>query len=77
MDEVLIEVKGGIIQNVYAKNLNINVRIIDYDNIEQGSGLDLSPYPVLYTLASFRDFFTNLSDPLTQEIYHELQRLHL
>jgi len=77
MENILIEIKGGNIQSIYSNTPLITVRVIDYDNIEQGDGLDLSPCPVLYTLGSFRDFFTDIHDPLTQEIHNELQSLHL
>lgn len=80
MNNILIEVKGGMIQQIYGKDPNINVYVIDYDNIEHGlDGLErvINPFPVLFTLSSsFRDFFTE-NTPLEQEIHEELQRLHL
>ena len=49
MNDVLIEVKGGLIQNIYANDVRINVRVIDYDNIDCGDELDLTPWVVAYT----------------------------
>jgi hypothetical protein len=77
MNNVLIEIQGGNIQAIYTNDINIKVHVIDYDNMGYGDELDLSPHPIEYTPNSFRDFFTDLNDPMTQEIYHELQRLHL
>lgn len=32
-DKLVIEVKGGIVQNIYS-NLDLDVTILDYDNLE-------------------------------------------
>lgn len=75
--DILIEIKGGNIQEIFANDKNIIVHVIDYDNIESGDGLDLDPYPVTYTENTFRNFYSDIADPLNYEIYHELQRKHL
>ena len=35
MTKVIIEVQGGIVQTVHARNKNIEVEVIDWDNAEQ------------------------------------------
>ena len=75
---VLLEIKGGNLQSIMCNTDNIFFHIIDYDNIAAGDGLDLDGIePDVIEKETFRNQFTDLSDPLTQEIYHELQNQHL
>ena len=34
MDKIIIEVSGGLVQAVHSNNSNINIRILDWDNID-------------------------------------------
>ncbi len=34
MDKIIVEVRGGSVQAVYSNNLNIIIRILDWDNID-------------------------------------------
>ena len=34
MDKIIIEVSGGVVQAVYSNSPNINIRILDWDNID-------------------------------------------
>ena len=34
MNQIIIEVSGGLVQAVYADNPDIDVRILDWDNID-------------------------------------------
>ena len=34
MDKIIIEVSQGLVQAVYSSNPNINIRILDWDNID-------------------------------------------
>ena len=36
MDSIIIEVKGGVVQEVRSTNPTIGVTLVDWDNIEQG-----------------------------------------
>lgn len=77
MNNILIEIKGGNIQRIFSHDCDVSIHVIDYDNIEAGDGLDLSPLPFNCAIHSFREFYTDIHDPLTQEIHNELQMWHL
>lgn len=34
MNEIIIIVKGGLVQSVYAQNENVKINVLDYDNME-------------------------------------------
>jgi hypothetical protein len=34
MNEIIIIVRGGLVQGAYANNKNIKVNVLDYDNLE-------------------------------------------
>ena len=34
MHKIIIEVRGGLVDAVYSNNPNINVKILDWDNID-------------------------------------------
>jgi len=48
--QVLVYVKGGLVQDVFVNNRKINVTVVDMDNIEAGTvdKLDLGDFPVEY-----------------------------
>ncbi len=39
-NEVLVIVRGGVVQNILTSNKMINVQVIDFDNMELSESLD-------------------------------------
>lgn len=37
-EQILVDVKGGVVQNIWSTSENIDVTVIDWDNIEGGQG---------------------------------------
>jgi len=38
-NEVVVVVKGGVLQEAYSKNKDIKITLVDYDNINAGDDL--------------------------------------
>ena len=36
-DEILIIVRGGVVQNIYSSNVNLKIDLLDYDNLSYRS----------------------------------------
>jgi len=77
MTNILIEVRGGNIQNIIASK-DVKIIIIDYDNIEAGDS------PVVETASdqilpkgTFYQTYCDESDPQAMEIRDELKRNHI
>lgn len=73
---VLITIRGGNIEDIFCNDVAINIHVIDYDNIQAGDEVDLSPFPVLYVLGSFKNFFIDKSETC-KEIQEELKKYQL
>ena len=77
MTNILIEVRGGNIQNILSTK-DVRIIIIDYDNIEAGDSpvVETAPDQVL-PKGTFYQAYCDESDPLTMEVRDELKRLHI
>lgn len=45
MNTILIEVRGGVVQQVYSAGSNVKVLLVDWDNIASGDDIASAHYP--------------------------------
>lgn len=76
MERILIEVKGGNIQNIITTK-PLEIFIVDFDNINQGGDLVSYQKPNhIFKRATFYKFYV-ITDEQNKEIRSELKRLYI
>lgn len=79
MTRILIEVRGGNIQNIIA-NENVEIVVIDHDNIDGGDEPDFSSFyepDVIVKTGEFYQQYNDESSPREIEIREKLKRNHI
>jgi hypothetical protein len=79
MTRILIEIRGGNIQNIIA-NENVEIVIVDYDNMKCGDAPVFKSFyepDVITETGTFYQQFTDERDPMDMEVRDELRRNHI
>ena len=75
--KVIIEVRGGTVVNVSSSE-GIDIVILDYDNINNGSPAwngNIYGEDALFESGTAHELFTDSSDPVEMEIKAQLKRI--
>ena len=73
--KVLITLRGGMVEEVHS-NHDIEYVVVDYDLVDQGQCPVHGPREQDSKVDNFHELFTDKTEPVDMEIYHELKRYH-